>query len=530
MREHWRIAVASLVLAATTTAQIGPFTQEALLTDPTPSVPNLFGRSVAVSDDTVVIGAAEDAVGGVVNAGAAYVFIRSGGTWSWQATLTAADPATYDFFGHSVAVSGDTLLVGAFGDDKPGQEESGSVYVFVRDGGTWTQQAKITNPVSIDDDLYGGQFGWAVAVEGDTAVIGAPEDDVVPEGPGAQASRGSAYVFVREGAGWGQQAKLTASDAVDDDDFGGAVAVSGDTVVVGRREFTAFNRHAREAYVFARMGSLWAAETELADPGLSGSAFAGSVGVSGDTVVCGDYEAAPVKVFVRTAGQWLLQATLLPMNMPIGSGGPLRVAVEGDIVLLGIQSPPPLWGEGYLFKRAGSSWSQLGTLTPPDASSGIDFGASVAIDGSTVVVGAGANSSGATNGRAYVFQLVPIGSWVNLGLGLSGTSGIPVLTGAGYLQATSPIALSLAQAKPFALAPLVVGIANLSAPFKGGTMVPTPDLVFPLFTDFFGAGGFGGAWPAGVPSGLQLFFQWWVQDPAGPKGFAASNAVQAAAP
>lgn len=120
--------------------------------------------------------------------------------------------------------------------------------------------------------------------------------------------------------------------------------------------------------------------------------------------------------------------------------------------------------------------------------------------------------------------------FLSLGSGLAGTNGIPGLVATGTLVAGTPIALILSGAKPFAPSWLVVGVAQLNAPFKGGVMVPTPDLLFAQTTDFFGASSFGGLWPAGVPSGFTTYFQWWISDPAGPKGFAASNALAGTTP
>jgi hypothetical protein len=133
-------------------------------------------------------------------------------------------------------------------------------------------------------------------------------------------------------------------------------------------------------------------------------------------------------------------------------------------------------------------------------------------------------------GAAYVFRLVTIGTWSNLGLGLAGTGGLPSLTSTGYLLAASPVYLSLTHAKAFSISPLVVGISAIAASFKGGVMVPNPDFVFPLFSDFAGTATFGGVWPSGIPSGFTTYFQWWIQDPAGSKGFAASNALAGTTP
>jgi hypothetical protein len=115
-------------------------------------------------------------------------------------------------------------------------------------------------------------------------------------------------------------------------------------------------------------------------------------------------------------------------------------------------------------------------------------------------------------------------------MGLAGVAGTPALVGTGSLFAGTPVALSLTQARPFAFSPLIVGLSAINAPFKGGTLVPNPDFVFPLFSDFFGAWSFAGLWPAGIPAGVTIRFQAWIQDPAGPQAFAASNAISATTP
>src|SRR6185503_19688910 len=182
---------------------------------------DLFGDSVAVSGDTAVVGAIGDDDGGT-SSGSAYVFVRSAGVWSQQQKLTASDALAGDEFGYSVAVSGDTAVVGARSDSDAGTF-SGSAYVFVRSAGVWSQQQKLT----ASDAAAGDFFGFSVAVSGDTAVVGAIFDDDAGSGSG------SAYVFVRSAGVWSQQQKLTASDAAASDSFGASVAVSGDTAVVG---------------------------------------------------------------------------------------------------------------------------------------------------------------------------------------------------------------------------------------------------------------------------------------------------------
>ena len=165
---------------------ITAYTQQAKLTAPDPANNDQLGVSVAVSGNTAVVGVPLDDDGGI-NSGSAYVFVRNGGSWSQQAKLIANDAATEDRFGLAVAISGDTAVVGAWGDDDSGSN-SGSAYVFVRSGVTWSQQAKLTASDPAPEDW----FGTSVAISGDTAVVGALLDD-----DGASSS-GSAYIFVRK--------------------------------------------------------------------------------------------------------------------------------------------------------------------------------------------------------------------------------------------------------------------------------------------------------------------------------------------
>ncbi len=154
------------------------------------------------------------------------MFTRSGTTWTQQAKLTAADGAAGDQFGYSVAISGDTVVITANADDNDVNGiDSGSAYVFTRSGTTWSQQAKLTAADGASRDW----FGVRVAISGDTAVITADADDDDVNG----VDSGSAYVFTRSGTTWYQQAKLTAADGAAVDLFGYSVALSGDTAVIG---------------------------------------------------------------------------------------------------------------------------------------------------------------------------------------------------------------------------------------------------------------------------------------------------------
>ena len=184
-------------------------TEEAKLTAGDAAAVDLFGLAVAISGDTAVVGAPEDDHGGGVDAGSAYVFVRNGSSWSEQAKLTAGDASADDKFGYSVAISGDTVVVGAFFSEGPA---AGSAYVFVRTGTIWSEQQELIGSEADSNDLFGSR----VAISGDTLVVAATADD---HGTGFT-EKGSAYVFVRNGSSWSEQQKLVASDAAPFDYFG----------------------------------------------------------------------------------------------------------------------------------------------------------------------------------------------------------------------------------------------------------------------------------------------------------------------
>ena len=182
---------------------------------------------MAVSGDTVVVGVPSDDDNGF-NAGSAYVFVEPGGGWAGSLTpdaqLTASDGAASDSFGFSVAVSGDTVVVGRTFRDG-GATDSGSAYVFVEPSGGWTGRLTEDAKLTAGDGAARDQFGFAVAVSGNTVVVGAQGDD------DNGSNSGSAYVFVAPGGDWAgsltQDAKLTAFDGAASDQFGLSVAVSG---------------------------------------------------------------------------------------------------------------------------------------------------------------------------------------------------------------------------------------------------------------------------------------------------------------
>jgi hypothetical protein len=371
-----------------------------------------FGRFVDIDGDTAVVGSYQSNDAGFDNAGSAYIFVRSGTTWTRQAVLTASDAAAFDLFGENVAISGDTVVVGARNDDAG--TDSGSAYVFQRTGTTWTQQAKLT----ASDAAAGDIFGFSVSISGDTIVVGGHgNDDVCPSD--IDCNSGSAYVFQRTGTTWTEQAKLTASDAAAGDFFGYSVAISGDTAVVGAfRDDGACpldpSCNSGSAYVFHRTGTTWTQQAKLAaSDAAAGDEFGISVSIDGNTAVVGarfgdPFDRGSAYVFQRTGTSWSQQAKLTGSGLTGADEFGRSIAIDGDTVVIGAPLNRPgnrlISGSAYVFQRSGTTWSQQDNLIPSDASDWDYFGISVAIDGSTVLVGSFLDDDlGFQSGSAYVF-------------------------------------------------------------------------------------------------------------------------------
>ena len=371
------------------------------------SANDFFGLSVALAGDTAVIGAQGDDDNGD-DSGAAYVFNRKGSGWSQQAKLTAVDGAAGDEFGGSVALSGEMALIGARGDDDNG-DGSGAAYVFTRSGAGWNQQAKLTAA----DGAAGAEFGYSVALSGDTAVIGAARDDDKGD------DSGSVYVFTRSGTDWSQQAKLTAADGAKGDVFGISVALSGDTVVVGADLDDDKGENSGAAYVFTRSKGRWSQQAKLtATDGEAVDIFGVRVAISGDTALIAarrdddavkGVDSGSAYVFIRSGTSWIQQAKLTAEDAEAGDMFGYNVALSGDTAVItaamdddnGLKS-----GAAYAFTRSGVDWSQQTKLTAPDGAADDVFGWSVALSGNTALIGAPTSIFvlPGGSGSAYVFE------------------------------------------------------------------------------------------------------------------------------
>jgi len=348
-----------------------------------------FGAAVAVSGNTIVVGApAEPSQSEGI--GQVYVFTKTPTGWHQSARLRGTGADGPDWFGDSVAVWGHTIVVGAPAISVL-SSGVGHVYVFTETATGWHQSAELHSPGAVVADW----FGDSVAVSGRTIVVGAPN----------RASKaGEAYVFTKSGHGW-QTTNLRGSDTVAKDDFGDSVAASGHTVVVG-----AFG-HASEAgraYVFTKTNNKWHQTAELSGIGtIPGDGFGVSVAVADKTIAVGAglaaSDAGRVYVFARTATGWRQRAELAGANRADEDDFGDSVAVSGRNVVVGTFAQAPRPGQAYLFSGTATGWRQTAQLTSDSSpAGGNEFGYSVAISGSTIVVGAKDDKSGA--GRAYLFK------------------------------------------------------------------------------------------------------------------------------
>ncbi|MDQ3733115.1 MAG: FG-GAP repeat protein [Actinomycetota bacterium] len=379
--------------------------QQATLTASDPRGGSYFGFSVDVSGTTAVVGALFASTPAGQFAGAAYVFVRSGETWTEQAKLTASDGLAGYPFGGSVAIEGDTVVVSGTGSAGEGGSP-GAAYVFVRSGTTWSQQVKLT----ASDGASGDAFGSSLALSGNTLLVGAAGDDNA-----AGIDAGAAYAFVRSGATWTQQAKLTAADAIEEDRFGGSVALSGDTALIGSYSGGPIGTGA--AYAFQRSGTTWTEQAKLTgqDP-QQGDLFGADLALSATTAVIGGYgddtargvDSGSATVFVRSGNTWTQQAVLLARDGQANDGFGYSVDISGNRAVVGayLDSHHNLSaaGSAYRFLRSSGTWSLQVKVTAPDATAGAHFGVSVAIDADTAIAGANfAETTGDDAGAAYVY-------------------------------------------------------------------------------------------------------------------------------
>jgi hypothetical protein len=378
---------------------------------------NYFGTSVALRGNTAVVGAPAPITNfAAFDHGFTYVFALANGVWSQTAALTVDGGWEYlgsgDYldtnFGSSVALSGNTVLVGASHYDTSDGHDAGNATVFVPNETqtAWIPQQTLT---AVDIVNEGDGFGASIALDGDTALVGAPRTGTSSSDIGSFGAPGSAYVFVHHANIWQRQAKLTAAGY----GLGISVALSGDTAVVGafppdRTVFPVVGR----AFVFVRNGTSWSPETEL----ISGSGgsfrdFGSSVAVSGNVALVGwpnsvtNFPASgTVRVFSRNGSTWTEQPLLTASDGTDndGFGSAIALSTDGNTAVVGAPSAAALSGKAYVFSRNQTGWAEY-QLPVSGAAPQQAFGSSVAIDGATIIVGAPGGTPISINGSAYVY-------------------------------------------------------------------------------------------------------------------------------
>jgi FG-GAP repeat len=383
---------------------IDPFIQLAELTASDAGTFDDLGFSVSISGDTVVAGDPQATVGSNSTQGAAYVFVKPATGWAnmtQTAKLTASNGTKFAFFGLSVGISGDTIVAGAYENGVGSNQYEGAAYVFVKPPTGWvdmTQSAELT----ASDGSAGFNFANSVAISGSTIAVGSL---------GVDFSRGAAYVFVEPAGGWTdmtETAKLTASDSPGAY-FCQSVAVFGNAVVAGAPNAAIRHGIGGAAYVFVKPVSGWANMTQTAKlTGIASFQLGWSVAISGSTILAGDPSATvaghqdqgAVYVFVEPIDGWTDMTQTARLT---ASDGTSESSFGSDVSILGnIAAIVGLDTNAvYVYRRPASGWTTTSRfnakLTPQP---GTSLGASVGVDGPTVVTGGGSTAQG---GTVFVF-------------------------------------------------------------------------------------------------------------------------------
>jgi hypothetical protein len=392
-----------------------------------------FAESVAIDGNVAVVGHARDTVGPNPEQGSAYVYLLEGGRWIEHQKLTASDGDRSDHYGASVAISGDTIAITAPAEGTTPSDLRGAVYVYERDGTVWTERQKI-----VRSDLFiPGEFGRAVSVAGNTLVVATSPpngtfvyvrqgdtwteeqeltlasshadsvsvsgDTVLIGAPSEDESKGAVHVFVRTGMTWAEQQKLTPTAGTENAWFGGAVALSGDTALVG----ASGDEHQRGAvYFFVREAARWTLQQKIAGNEQIGH-FGFTLALDGNTAVAGavslGFNASPdFQIFERSGTNWRAAHAISRSGFYDISPSQGQAAVSADMVLLaGTQD---LVGQAKTYERKQGTWVEHQALTTRDGSGFDRLGTCVALGSERAAVGAsgeGVIYTYARNGSAW---------------------------------------------------------------------------------------------------------------------------------
>jgi len=388
------------------------YTESKVLAD-NPSSNDYFGTSVAISNDgayAIVGSISEDTSGS--GAGAAYVYVRSGSSWSQQQMLKASDAMANGIFGYSVAMSSDGTyaVVGA-----RYQNANGAAYVYIRSGTSWTQQAKLT----ASNAGTGDAFGWSVDISNDGTyiIVGAKDED------STASSSGSAYVFIRSGTSWSEQQKINGSGAIVNGYFGYSASINSDGTYIAIGAYGDNNMDYGAVHVFSRSGTTWSEQQKIvaSDQGVSDHlGVSVSISGAGDYVIAGAWgsetggsNAGAAYIFSRSGTTWSQQQKIQSTDIGANDhfGWSSNISNDGNYVIVGAHYEGTGGGEAgaaYIFNRDGTTWSQVRKLQAADKATSDYFGNSVYLstDASFAICGSQyeTTSPNSAQGAAYIFE------------------------------------------------------------------------------------------------------------------------------
>ncbi|MFH1509218.1 MAG: FG-GAP repeat protein [bacterium] len=382
----------------------GAHTEIVKLTTGDGEIADWFGWSVAISGEYVVIGANyDDDIGH--DGGSAYLFHYANGAWTQEQKLFASDGGQNDAFGSSVSIKGDVCIVGAHGHGIiHGTNASGAVFVFKKDESEWVEDTELRASDAQPSDY----LGYSVSFDGDCVIAGAHGDD--DNGPDS----GSAYVFRYDGMSWTEEQKLTASDGQTQDYFGQAVAIDGDLAVVGAWATDESGPYSGSAYIFHFDGESWIEEQKLtANDASAEDHFGSAVSISGNLVVIGAYvdddmgtSSGSAYAFRRNGTTWIQENKFVASDGEPNDELGYSVAVSPHFAILGARHDNDTdahAGSVYVYGWNGTGWIEEDKILASDGAVNDWFGSAVSLSGYNVAVGAWGNDEiGTDSGAAYI--------------------------------------------------------------------------------------------------------------------------------
>lgn len=376
-----------------------------------------YGYSVSISGDTAVIGTPYSNSNGK-QSGSAYIYKYNGTNWMEEEKLIASDGAAYDYFGKSVSISGNVVVIGALGDDDYGQD-TGSAYIFRYNGSNWVEEVKLlskedTYSVHRVVDRY---FGGSVSISGDVVVIGVYGDNDFGS------YSGSAYVFRFNGSNWIREAKLnvyTGTTGVKhhvNNQFGESVSLSGNLIAIGASGATGPEDGSGVVYIFRYDGTDWLEESMImASDGEDDDWFGAAVSISGEYVIVGaasddnfGKDSGSAYIYKFDGSNWIEETKLIASDGREYEYFGNSVAIFDNIAVVGSFKDEDIaseCGSAYTFRNDGTNWIEDNQIHASDAIYGEHFGTSVSISNNSIVIGAPwFDDNGFESGSAYIYDL-----------------------------------------------------------------------------------------------------------------------------